>query len=668
MAISTFQTLTTPSIYHNRPDRHHTIKASSLSHSSSNIKKKLLDVGVGLLAAASMIVASPLDANATRIEYYATVAEPPCEMQFAPSGLGYCDVAVGFGQQAPYSTLINIHYTARFGDGIVFDSSYKRGRPLTMRIGVGKVIKGLDQGIFGGEGVPPMLVGGRRKLQIPPELAYGPEPAGCFSGDCNVPANATLLYDINFVNIYSAIRQLAYGNTPDAFDENLQMGEYAARDCLENFNKCIIDLYMSKYLRKPTLKDVKKIYEAHENIHGFPALVASCVVNGVGFENRLPHPKGEVPTLLPCLDILIYHLHVKDLYIGETLPNSFLECVLSQDLTAFCLRLFTAFCIRLFTAFCLRFFTAFCLRFFTAFCLRLFTAFCLRLFTAFKILHCVLSKTLHCVLPIYFQQYTQLAIPEFHDTLIQHMESVKKSIDERAQHKREYDSWVNERQMQTTEEKFDTSKALDASLVNIESSRTDSKEQDTSSRSGNDAHDDDADIRPIYDEEPMAEQRVFSVNHDSCLTKLLNEVNSRAKVPSNKTTNKNKLVEQISVPSKQERQIPTGHRWKPTGRIFKTVGLRWVPTGKIFTSSTTKVDSEPPNGSNSDITNKYECERTLDVSAGTQNGFKEFSIDEQAMTFDHNSLELGIHDHSNEPCSSKLVPKVVPSANTTATS
>ncbi|GJX07058.1 putative reverse transcriptase domain-containing protein [Tanacetum coccineum] len=60
-------------------------------------------------------------------------------------------------------------------------------------------------------------------------------------------------------------------------------------------------------------------------------------------------------------------------------------------------------------------------------------------------------------------------------------------------------------------------------------------------------------------------------------------------------------------------------RWKPTGKIFKTVGLRWVPTGKIFTSSTTKVDSEPQNGSNEDITNQYECEQTLDVSAGTLN-------------------------------------------------
>ncbi|GJZ30444.1 hypothetical protein Tco_0575491 [Tanacetum coccineum] len=105
----------------------------------------------------------------------------------------------------------------------------------------------------------------------------------------------------------------------------------------------------------------------------------------------------------------------------------------------------------------------------------------------------------------YFLQYTQLSIPEFRDTLIQHMESVKKSIDERALHKREYDTRVNERQIQTTEGKIDTGKALDASLVNIKSSGTESKVQDTSNRSGNDAHVDDANIRPIDDEEPMAE-------------------------------------------------------------------------------------------------------------------------------------------------------------------
>ncbi|GJX27443.1 hypothetical protein Tco_0233739 [Tanacetum coccineum] len=69
----------------------------------------------------------------------------------------------------------------------------------------------------------------------------------------------------------------------------------------------------------------------------------------------------------------------------------------------------------------------------------------------------------------------------------------------------QYDSRVNERQNQTTEEKTDTSNVLDASSVFIESNGTKSKEQDTSSTSGNDAHVDDADIRPINDEEPTAE-------------------------------------------------------------------------------------------------------------------------------------------------------------------
>ncbi|GJX80853.1 hypothetical protein Tco_0329002, partial [Tanacetum coccineum] len=57
-------------------------------------------------------------------------------------------------------------------------------------------------------------------------------------------------------------------------------------------------------------------------------------------------------------------------------------------------------------------------------------------------------------------------------------------------------------------------------------------------------------------------------------------------------------------------------RWKPTGRIFKSVGLRWIHTGKLFDSCTSKVDSEPPHGSNVDIPNTHECKQTLAVSAG----------------------------------------------------
>nr|GEY15310.1 hypothetical protein [Tanacetum cinerariifolium] len=142
--------------------------------------------------------------------------------------------------------------------------------------------------------------------------------------------------------------------------------------------------------------------------------------------------------------------------------------------------------------------------------------------------------------------------------------------------------------------------------------------QDDSSRSGKDTDADDADIRPIYDEEPMAE-----------------EVNSRAMIQSHKPRNNNKPIDQKSHAQKPARQIFTRHRfspnktfavyektsprsdlrWKPTGRIFKSVGLRWIPIGKLFDSCTSKVDSEPQHDSNVDISNIHECKQTLDVSA-----------------------------------------------------
>ncbi|GJS16970.1 hypothetical protein Tco_0411442 [Tanacetum coccineum] len=76
---------------------------------------------------------------------------------------------------------------------------------------------------------------------------------------------------------------------------------------------------------------------------------------------------------------------------------------------------------------------------------------------------------------------------------------------------------VNERHMQTTEEKDDTSKALAVSLVETKSSGTESGEDDTSSRSRNDAHVNDADIRLIYDEEPMAEIPMFADDNVSAI-------------------------------------------------------------------------------------------------------------------------------------------------------
>ncbi|GJS82341.1 gag-pol polyprotein [Tanacetum coccineum] len=512
----------------------------------------------------------------------------------------------------------------------------------------------------------------------------------------------------------------------------------------------------------------------------------------------------------------------------------------------------------------------------------------------------------------YFVEYTRIEVQHFRDTLLQHLGNVKKSVAERTRHQRQYERRVNKRQMQTQESKIDTGKALDADLVDTESIRTDSTVQDDNSRSGNDTDVDDADIRPIYDEEPMAEvqltaecnifaigqqhteqpeiivegrvdqypetcqvkspmldsspdnqtteyskqsleatwsilnetsnkakiekeidvletmnielehsvatlrkenetlkqhykdlydsikitrskttkqttsllaimsgggdtkfdktsvlgkpvlpllrnesvvrqpnefkseraqmskQRfasqvdvnknllkpvtqhylpkntesactkpdhmiassssrnssknmprfssndmiqstadgskpkprsnnqtsrslpcVFNANHDACITKLLKEVNSRAKIQSHKTRNSNKPVDQKSHTQKPGRQIFTGHRfspnktsavyektsprsdlrWKPTCRIFESVGLRWIPTGKLFDSCTSKVDSEPPHGSNVDIPNIHECKQTLDVSAGTSiNVQKEQSLD---LSADHVSSDPG---------------------------
>ncbi|XP_078162357.1 peptidyl-prolyl cis-trans isomerase FKBP13, chloroplastic-like [Carex rostrata] len=126
-----------------------------------------------------------------------TVSE--CEFTVTPSGLGFCDQVVGTGAAASKGQLIKAHYVGRLENGKVFDSSYNRGQPLTFHVGVGEVIKGWDQGIVGGDGIPPMLSGGKRTLKIPPELAYGARGAGCRGGSCLIPPDSTLLFDVEFI-------------------------------------------------------------------------------------------------------------------------------------------------------------------------------------------------------------------------------------------------------------------------------------------------------------------------------------------------------------------------------------------------------------------------------------------------------------------------------------
>ncbi|GKC48990.1 hypothetical protein Tco_1071735 [Tanacetum coccineum] len=105
---------------------------------------------------------------------------------------------------------------------------------------------------------------------------------------------------------------------------------------------------------------------------------------------------------------------------------------------------------------------------------------------------------------------------------------------------------------------------------------------------------------------------IFNANHDACITKFLKEVNSHAKIFTGHMFSPNKTSDVYEKTSPR-----SDLRWKPTGRIFKTIGLRWIPTGKLFNSCTSSADSKSTHGSNVDISKIHECKQTLDLSAGT---------------------------------------------------
>ena len=100
------------------------------------------------------------------------------------------DIKVGKGQAAKDNDLVSMHYTGWLLDGTKFDSSYDRDVPFEVRIGAGYVIKGWDLG------VPGMKVGGKRKLTIPPELAYGR-----YGVDPDIPGDATLVFEVELLKI-----------------------------------------------------------------------------------------------------------------------------------------------------------------------------------------------------------------------------------------------------------------------------------------------------------------------------------------------------------------------------------------------------------------------------------------------------------------------------------
>ena len=116
------------------------------------------------------------------------------KMTKTASGLQYEDVKVGTGESPKKGQTAVVHYTGWLWEngakGKKFDSSVDRGQPFSFPVGMGRVIKGWD------EGVMTMKVGGKRILIIPPDLGYGSRGAGGA-----IPPNATLMFEVELIEV-----------------------------------------------------------------------------------------------------------------------------------------------------------------------------------------------------------------------------------------------------------------------------------------------------------------------------------------------------------------------------------------------------------------------------------------------------------------------------------
>lgn len=112
------------------------------------------------------------------------------EQVTTPSGLKYEDIEAGTGATAMSGQKAKVHYTGWLKSGQKFDSSLDRNDPFEFTLGAGQVIKGWDEGVAG------MRIGGRRRLTIPSNLAYGSRGAGGV-----IPPNAELVFEVELLGL-----------------------------------------------------------------------------------------------------------------------------------------------------------------------------------------------------------------------------------------------------------------------------------------------------------------------------------------------------------------------------------------------------------------------------------------------------------------------------------
>lgn len=127
--------------------------------------------------------------NKTQAPTSSTNGPAPVEgATVTPSGLQYIDLVEGTGASPAVGKQVTMHYRGTFPNGEQFDSSIGK-QPMTFTLGVTPMIKGWDEGVMG------MKVGGKRKLIVPPDLAYGA------AGRPGIPPNSTLIFELELLDV-----------------------------------------------------------------------------------------------------------------------------------------------------------------------------------------------------------------------------------------------------------------------------------------------------------------------------------------------------------------------------------------------------------------------------------------------------------------------------------
>lgn len=152
---------------------------------AEEMRKILVDLKQKIVEAQALKQKAAAEKNLAEGKAFLSANAKRQEVKTTPSGLQYEILTPGEGASPKASDTITVHYRGTLLDGTEFDSSYRRGKPMT--IGLDRVIKGWT------EGLQLMKPGAKYKLFIPPDLGYGERGAGE-----TIPPNSTLIFEVEW--------------------------------------------------------------------------------------------------------------------------------------------------------------------------------------------------------------------------------------------------------------------------------------------------------------------------------------------------------------------------------------------------------------------------------------------------------------------------------------